>query len=194
MNKSVVLFLILFGIILTKFLGDFLIVDAGYLLVGLIAFYLNRNHVNILGLIYIVLAVRSAEYLTWLVWDTRSAYIIYPVQFLLDLTVIYLITYRWEIYLRFNPSADPKEIVFTHADYFLKNIYKLYLLVISVAFMEHVIRNIDDFGFPEEWSNPDLLFMYNYIIPIRYTLNVIEYILILGMAHQSMRSAKVLPA
>lgn len=191
MNKYTVLPLLAFVIFLSQYLGNFRIIDLGYLIVGAFALVVNRHHINIVGLINIVLIVRTIEYVTWLIWDTYNAYHVYPVQITLDILTIYLIGKRWEIFLRLHPATKPSEIVFTHADYFLKRLYQVHIAVTLSALLEHLLRHPYDLGLPESWAMPDADFIYNHIIKAKFILNILEFVLILSMAHAAMRKSKV---
>lgn len=190
MNSYSVLALLSLVLILSQYLGNFKIVDLGYLIVGAFSLYVNRYHINITGLINIVLIVRTFEYFIWWFWDTSNAYHVYPVQILLDIFVVFLISKRWEIYLHLNPNTQPNEIVFTHADYYLKQLYKLHIVIISAALFEHILRHTYHIGLPSHWAIPEALFIYNNIIVIKFALNIFEFVLILAMAHTAMRKAK----
>lgn len=191
MNRYTVLALLGFALFLSQYLGNSEIVDLGYLIVGAFALFINRHHINIVGLINIILLVRTADYVIWMIWGSYNAYHVYPVQIALDILTIYLISKRWEIYLRLNPTAKPNEIVFTHADYFLKRLYQVHIAVTLSALIEHLLRHPYDLGLPQDWAMPNADFIYNHIIEAKFTLNILEFVLILSMAHATMRKAKI---
>lgn len=190
MNKYSVLALLGFALFLSQYLGNFKVIDLGYLVVGAFALFTNRHHINIVGLINIVLLVRTTEYVIWLFWDTYNAYHVYPVQIALDILTIYLIEKRWEIFLRLHPANSPHEIVFTHADYFLKRLYQVQVAISLAALTEHLLRHPYDIGLPSAWAMPDADFVYDHIIQAKFTMNILEFVLILAMAHTAMRKAK----
>jgi len=190
-NKYSVLALLAFVVFLSQYLGNSEIVDLGYLVVGAFALFINRHHINIVGLINIVLIVRAVDYLIWLAWDSYNAYHVYPVQIGLDVVTILLINRRWEIYLRMNPAAKASEIVFTHADYYLKRLYQVHIAITLSALIEHLLRHPYDIGLPQSWAMSDVDFVYDHFIEAKFILNILEFVLILSMAHAAMRKAKV---
>ncbi len=177
-------------------LGHWQTTDTLFIVIGLVAVALNRHHINILVLLLIIISMRVAELLLWLIIDIEnvpfhSANLIYPVHIIIDIVIIYAIKNKWHLITLLYPGIKHEEIIFTYADYFIIRIYQLRLIVTILAMLEHIARNIDDFGFPESWANPELLLVHSNLSLFKMIMNNLEYILILLMAHRSLRSAKI---
>lgn len=219
MTKGLALFLFILSVVLWGYLGNHRLFDFVFICVGILSYWINRNHVNILGLLYIVIGIRLLEVATYefmrsewglaLGLNIRNAFHLYPIQFCLDLLALTLIRKRWLIYLKLNRPEDAKDIVFTNADYYLSDVYKAYLLLIAILFFEKCYRSLDmvsaffnDIGLLNDelseslagFANPEADFFYDIARAVKYTLNCIEYVIILAMASEYFRSAKVMHA
>lgn len=194
MIKYLSVLVFLGAMVCLEFLGSYKITDALFIVIGFVAFVVNRHHPNIVGLLIIIVGVRGLEAIIWMIYTGKSAYVIYPLQFCMDLLAIYLIHKRWLIYLRLNKSASVKDIVFTNADFFLIQVYICYAGLVFFAFVEHLVRHPYAIGLPAEWALPDALFIYNHLDIVRFILSYWQYALILLMADRYFRSPRFIHA
>lgn len=181
-------------------LAETRLLDVIFVACGIFAFLSNRYEPNIYSLLIILICIRALEILIWIVVGTHgnNAYIVFPTHVVLDSIALYAISVRnkvlakWEFKL--TGEITPHKYVFTNADYILSVIYKCYLLAAVLALGEHIIRHLDDFGLPSEWSVPDLLYIHSAYAPIKLTLNMLEYVAILSTAHRIMQSERYVHA
>ncbi|MBE1301130.1 MAG: hypothetical protein GJ680_14620 [Alteromonadaceae bacterium] len=177
---------------------DSRVLDLIFVGCGLLAYALNRNESNITSLIFILITLRCWEIILWSTLDMRNAYIGYPMIMLLDLTALYLIYNRnrllaWREYHK-TGQVTPHKYVYTNADYTLGLIYKCYLLITVLCFVEHFFRHTDHIGLPPAWSTPELLFFYDLSSPVKRVLNTFEFIAIMATAHHMMRTERIVQA
>lgn len=194
MTRLLLLFAFVCVLLSAQFIYHYEVTDAIFLVFGVAAFFVNRHYPNIYGLLVIILLVRGLEALIWYVVDINSAFVVYPVQIMLDILVIVLIHYRWRIHVRLSKSLKINEIAFTHADYHLAQVYIAYAILASAALIEHLIRHPYAIGLPASWSVPDLLIVYDAIPYVRLGLKIIQYAIILFFAHRYLSSAKNITA
>lgn len=192
-----IFFLVVAFITLTQATG-FRTLDMLFIACGVVAYIYNRQETNITSLLFVLILVRSVEIGFWLTLDMKNAYIGYPALIVLDSIALYMITKRnkflakWEF--RKTGSVTPHKYVFTNADYILSLIYKCYLAITVLSLVEHFMRHLEDLGLPEEWSQPELLVVYNSYFFIKATLNMMEYVAILTTAHKIMQSERYVHA
>lgn len=79
----------------------------------------------------------------------------------------------------------------------LGGVYTLYLLINLLALAEHIIRHLDDLGFPESAGYVSYLyenarFIYNVFPYLKHALNAVEFIAIWSTIVNYMRSDKVM--
>lgn len=179
-------------------LGDAQTLDVIFVVCGGLAFLYNRHESNIYSLLIILVGIRATEISMWMVLDVRNAYFAYPGHIILDSIALFLITHRNKILAKWEykttGSITPHKYIFTNADYVLSCIYGSYIVIASLALLEHIIRHVDDFGMPSEWAIPDLVFIHGLYSPVKLILNSFEYIAILATAHKIMHSGRFVTA
>ncbi len=174
------------------------VLDLIFIACGVLAFWYNRFEPNISSLLVILVFIRSVEVGFWLVTDMKNAFIFYPSIIFVDCLALYFIANRnrflAKLEYRRTGSITPHKYVYSNADYILSLIYKCYLAITLISFLEHLIRHVDKLGLPESWGNPDLMVAYNLYAPLKLTLNTLEYVAILTTAHRIMRSERYVNA
>lgn len=160
----------------------------------LIAYFINRHHVNIVMLLAIILLFRVGETSFWLFVDlSKHAYIHYSIQILINVAVIAVINARWRIYYKLNKNASKDEAYYTNADFSLILIYFAYIVVIILAMGEHLLRHLDDVGFPAEY-NMRILVIYNNYEYLKGFINLVESATLLAAFKTYFRSERFVHA
>jgi hypothetical protein len=163
--------------------------------------YQNWQHVNIAGLVIIILVMKVVEMPLWHFVDKSNNYIVFASYFLIDLPVILLVTFRVQLsrfteFRRFG-HFDKTRYTITNADLIVGKIYILYCLINVLALVENGLRHLDDFGLDSQSSNAVWLYknarvIWNNYEYIKHGINMIELIAILTTASNYMRSARIL--
>jgi hypothetical protein len=165
------------------------------------AIFENKMHINIVGLISIIMAMRVVEKLLWWLVVDANNYIIFGSYFLIDLPVILLVAFRAPLsrfieFKRFG-EFDAQRYTITNADLVIGKVYMIYCLINLLALGENALRHLDDFGFDK--SADATVWLYNHARVIwssyeyvKYMLNMIEFIAILSTVSNYMRSPRFL--
>ena len=167
--------------------------------------FVNRAHVNIVSLLAILLLIKTAEFaILFFVTGTKSNYIIFSSFFLIDVPAIILIALRTPLcrmieYKLTGSIKDADTYVVTNADLLVGKIYIIYCFINLLALIEHALRHLEHFGFPED--APYTVYMYenfrliwdNYEY-LKHTLNFIEFVAVFATVSNYMRSERIFKA
>jgi hypothetical protein len=154
--------------------------------------------VNITTIIVLLAYFKTIE---WMLLGTvlpLGNYVIYPVWFAIDLLVYFCLIYRAPAMRRFYPRRA-SEFCITNADTVLGGIHLLYCFIGLLAFLEHCLRHLDDFGFDANnstviWLYENARVVYGIYPFLKTLLNYVELLAIFSTLGRYMQSPNVLKA
>jgi hypothetical protein len=162
--------------------------------------FLNREHINIVGLIAIIMLMKIVELPIGMGWllPEASNYAIFASYFLIDLPVILLVALRVPLsrfidYKRFG-DFDEHRYKITNADLVVGKIYIIYCLINLLALIENGLRHLGDFGFDSQsnvalWLYSNARIIWDHYEYLKHILNMFEFFAILTTVSNYMRSA-----
>jgi hypothetical protein len=163
------------------------------------AIFQNREHINIVGLIAIIMLMKVIELPVSMGWLLTSAsnYTLFGSYFLIDLPVILLVALRVPLsrfidYKRFG-DFDKHRYKITNADLVIGKTYMMYCLINLLALIENSLRHLDDFGFDGQsnvalWLYQNARILWDHYEYLKHILNMSEFFIILTTVSNYMRS------
>lgn len=156
-------------------------------------------NINISSAIFVLFFTKSIELFLFLNLSELQSYMAYTTWVGIDLCVVFSLMFKVAILRKINPTRPVNDFVITQADMLLIALYAIHTVINILALGEHILRNLDDFGLPEQalwvvYLNEHARLFYYLSMPIKQILHLFEIGFIWLTIKNYWQSSRVLKA